>query len=77
MYEYGDEDLFFYNNSELLPNKKNTYSIHISEGEKEKSIVDSQTALESFNNDYGAFIELLNKSNFEFEIKHGVISYYY
>lgn len=84
LHEFGDSDLVFpvevtSGSKILLPNRRNKYSISIDRDteSKEKEIGNIDQKVESFKDDYNELIQFLKRKELSFDIKFGVISYWY
>jgi len=78
MFEFGEEDIFFVYENLCLMNRRSSYN----KSDDEPFLLNMDenyisNALTSFNKDYSEFMSFLKESGVEFDVKFGVISYYW
>ncbi len=80
MYDTKNIDLFFYYEDKVLipnqiPSKLKPFCPRISDLETE--IPNKEEAISIFKESYGDFMKILDKNGIEYEIKFGILNYYY
>lgn len=80
LYKFGSDSMFGISENVILPNKRNNYSIKVDRDDSfvEKEInQDIKSILLKFKKDYLDFLNFLDDESVKYQIKFGVISYWY